>query len=305
MSPREPSRGVFRRGRPWLSLWPFWLPPVLTLACVGFFLFLPEVEWLARFVFVVLVGLFFVALPYWWLGRLLGEALDFHTVAAPGVVLHYSPQIRDPQQVALLLERCQAGREELTQRFGFRLRRRVAVFLFATTADAAKVMGRPFYGLAFGMAHVVFLAADDPLLPETTRHELVHVFAARWKPRTVALLQEGLAMWLQETSVGRPIDVAALEFLNNRELTLSRLLQDRFFLAEPQRHSCYVLAGSFTGFLIRRHGWAAYRKLYRGATLSFRRQFRKHLGMTLEQAEQQWREGLRLRAAVRSHVEND
>jgi hypothetical protein len=50
------------------------------------------------------------------------------------------------------------------------------------------------------------------------------------------------------------------------------------------------LAGSFTGFLLRRHGWEAYRRLYRLCDgLRFRAKFEKCFGVTLEKAEWQWR----------------
>lgn len=62
------------------------------------------------------------------------------------------------------------------------------------------------------------------------------------------------------------------------------------FFAEPQRYSCYVLAGSFTGFLIRRYGWKSYRKLYRLCDgIRFKAKFQKCFGISLEKAEWQWR----------------
>jgi hypothetical protein len=48
--------------------------------------------------------------------------------------------------------------------------------------------------------------------------------------------------------------------------------------------------GSFTGFLIRRYGWAPYRKLFRRCDGSrFRNKFEKCFGVTLAKAEWQWR----------------
>jgi hypothetical protein len=49
--------------------------------------------------------------------------------------------------------------------------------------------------------------------------------------------------------------------------------------------------GSFTGFLIRRFGWDAYRRFYRAALPNerFDYTFRSHFGLDLEEAEVQWR----------------
>jgi hypothetical protein len=54
-----------------------------------------------------------------------------------------------------------------------------------------------------------------------------------------------------------------------------------------------LLAGSFTGYLIRRFGWDRYRKLYRRCDgVRFRAKFQKYIGVSLEQAEWRWRNEL-------------
>jgi hypothetical protein len=58
----------------------------------------------------------------------------------------------------------------------------------------------------------------------------------------------------------------------------------------PRCYSCYLLAGSFTGFLIRHCGWERYRRFYREAKASdFRETFKKCMGLSLEVAESRWR----------------
>jgi hypothetical protein len=119
-------------------------------------------------------------------------------------------------------------------------------------------------------------------------------------------------VWLQETYGGLPIDKAARPYLDSWGFDLNSLLDPQFFFAERNRNACYVLAGSFTGFLIRRHGWERFRNLYRKCDgKRFPVKFKKCYGVTLEKAEWQWRNEIivmeilnrRLGKNIRSRVE--
>jgi hypothetical protein len=67
----------------------------------------------------------------------------------------------------------------------------------------------------------------------------------------------------------------------------SPLLDHRYFFASDRVHVCYALAGTFTGFLVRRFGWDLYRRFYRRAnSRTFRSVFQSDFGMSLEEA---WR----------------
>src|SRR6202035_1175241 len=89
---------------------------------------------------------------------------------------------------------------------------------------------------------------------------------------------------------GRPIDSVARSLLKGRCPGLGQLLSRKFFFSEPQRHCCYVLAGSFTGFLTRRSGCPSYRKLFRVCGGGpFRAKVKKCFGVSLERAESAWR----------------
>jgi hypothetical protein len=73
------------------------------------------------------------------------------------------------------------------------------------------------------------------------------------------------------------------------ETKFSQLLYPRNFCSGASPYSCYLLAGGFTGFLIRRFGWDRYGAFYRRAIgIRFRSRFEKHFGMTLETAWQGW-----------------
>src|SRR5262249_20591633 len=142
--------------------------------------------------------------------------------------------------------------------------------------------------------NAVLVATGRPLR-EMVRHELAHLFAARWNPNAPPLLSEGLAVWLQETELGEPIDATAWAWIGESGLSLRSLLDRRFFYADPHRYACYMLAGSFTGFLLRRYGLAAYRQLYRRAGgRGFGRVFARCVGESLDAAERQWRHEVRI-----------
>jgi len=122
------------------------------------------------------------------------------------------------------------------------------------------------------------------------RHELAHLFAFRRSASTPPLLSEGLAVWLQETDFGQPIHFAALPLLLLGTLPLPKLLRAKFFFDETHRQSCYILAGSFTGFLIHRYGWDRSRELYRSCNgYRFTAKFQRCFGISLKTAARLWR----------------
>jgi hypothetical protein len=168
----------------------------------------------------------------------------------------------------------------------------VVVYFFARHKEIGMVFGPHYGGTALPLANAIVIAHDNNVL-ESAPHELVHLYSARWSQLAPPLLSEGLSVWLQERIWSQPIDTVARPLLNNRKLKLPLLLDPKFFFAEPQRHACYVLAGSFTGFLIRRYGWERYCQLFRlcdGARFCMK--FYECIGVGLEKAEWQWRNEL-------------
>jgi hypothetical protein len=76
-------------------------------------------------------------------------------------------------------------------------------------------------------------------------------------------------------------------------IKLGSLIKSSYFHNPCREPVCYSVAGSFTGFLIRRFGWTKYRKLYRWCNgLAFRWKFKYCFGVTLPEAESQWRREL-------------
>ena len=74
---------------------------------------------------------------------------------------------------------------------------------------------------------------------------------------------------------------------------LKQLLKRPFFFGERRRHANYLLAGSFTHFLIERYSWQIYRRFYRYSDSVFLlSHFKRIFGVSLDQAELQWRRKL-------------
>ena len=158
--------------------------------------------------------------------------------------------------------------ESLATFFGFSLRRSLAVLLFARSSDFSRIFGSHAQGMALVGSDCVLLAADHccaATIAEITRHEVAHLFAGYWNSLADPFCSEGLAMCLEGTILGRPVDYHALVVLSTyTSLTLSRLLDPTYFLGEACLQ-CHLLAGSFTGFLIRQFGLDKYRAFYREA----------------------------------------
>jgi hypothetical protein len=190
---------------------------------------------------------------------------------------------------------CERELDALGEQFGFTLRRPVTVVVLAHAGVVRQIMGRGGSGFAVAGSNAIIISADYRHLPELIRHELAHLFSARWSSSAngPSHKSEGLAVWCQKAESGVPIDVAVLPHLRHRGLRLPALLTESYFRDEARLHACYLLAGSFTGFLIRRYGRDAYRRFYREATRPhFHCAFQRHFGMTLKDAERHWRKEL-------------
>jgi hypothetical protein len=188
---------------------------------------------------------------------------------------------------------CRDTVNELTKRFGHGLRRPLLVYLFRSAGEMSVLFRSSFGGASFGRADLIILAGDSHQERiEVIRHELAHLFSSYWTSMRPRLLEEGLATWMMQTSAGKKIDCQAiLLILTDRYLCLDWLLDSSVFYYRS--HQTYVLAGSFTGWLIEHFGWDKYCDFYRYAhRKGFSADFEKAYGLTLLAAEHQWREEL-------------
>jgi hypothetical protein len=175
----------------------------------------------------------------------------------------------------------------------------VCVYLFPTPESIQITFGSRVGGAALTWYDFIVIPFERQRLAEVLRHELTHLFAHRWNPWAPPLLCEGLAVWMQGTEQGRAINSQVVATLHPKEWCLRPLLDPKFFFDREKVHGCYMLAGSFTGFLIQKFGWDAYQRLYRGqwGALNFDRAFTRQFGLSLDEAVSWWHSELLNRPA--------
>jgi hypothetical protein len=234
----------------------------------------------------------------------------FETVTRGRIVLHFAPEIGARTSAFDVLERVESALIELEILFAAKLGphtrwpripslppRPLRVYLFPSGA-AVNDCYHMVWGLhvevggfALPIWNSVVLTADDRILDESIRHELTHLFTIRADPNSPPLFTEGLATWLQENIGGVPIHAIAARWPKARHIRLRPLLDPKTFHRGPDRHASYVLAGSFTGYLLQRYGWPTYFAFYRQAVNGslVRAKFRWYFGRRFEDVEKDWR----------------
>jgi hypothetical protein len=299
-----------------LDLWPLLcrtalLATMLAVALACVFLNLPGPP---DVVLLLAVGasLAGILLPYAWQHRwawaFTRQTRHFRTTAGTRVVLRHPADLPDPAGLLALAEKTLTDLEgtfgRLTLYWHGRTigpllcRSRVHVYVFPGEPAIQEVFGPRYGAIALTGLHAVVFPQDGMLPDEWLRHEMTHLFADRINPAVPPLFKEGLATCMQATVAGCPIDDFAAVILGEQDLRLRRLLEPRFFFGvKEDAWSWYVLAGSFSGYLIRRFGWEAYRKFYARLWnhLGLDGRFRKDFGLTLDDAEEAWRAELALR----------
>lgn len=224
-----------------------------------------------------------------WLWRFCRKVRHFATLRNNRAQLHYARELSDGHDPADLMRCCLAELDFLEVRLAAPLPRSVTVYMFARHEEIQEIFGPEYGGTALALNNGVVVAYHEHVL-ESLRHELAHLYALRWNPSAPPLLREGLAVWLQETEAGLPIDTVARQYLQWTDPVIPSLLNREFFFSQRYRYGCYALSGSFTGFLIRRYGWSSYRSLYVACCeQNVGVQFERCLGISLDHAEWQWR----------------
>ncbi len=225
--------------------------------------------------------------------RLSRHVRSYRTISSARAAVHYPPELEKELDLFLpsALHRYHRELVDLTQQFGIELAAPVSVFLMRSVREIRRFFRMDASGLALTTHNAIVLeaGANDP---ETIRHEFAHLFSAVWNPTAPMVLSEGLSVWLQGTDGGEAVERAGKEAMYDTSLTLNRLLTEEtlFLKGGPRRNECYMLAGSFTGFLIRHHGWDPYRAFYSIASAdNFLESFRDCFDIGLDPAEELWR----------------
>jgi hypothetical protein len=169
----------------------------------------------------------------------------------------------------------------------------VTVFLFRTPEEYREVFGEEVGACALPLLHAVAAASSGYPLAEALRHQLTHLFTCRpWNRSTPPLLSEGLPTWLQQTWDKSPVDRLAAASIARGQGELRPLLNRREFFHAGQEANSYAMAGSFSGYLLRRFGREAYLRFYNEMYdgRRFDAKFVSNFGQTFEEAELAWRQ---------------
>jgi hypothetical protein len=235
------------------------------------------------------------------LWRLAWRARRLRAAREGPITLCFAPELADSWDLELIRACCRQEFEQLARTFSDVRLRRVLVYLFADPAEIGKIFWRPAVGVAFSSANLIVIAKDG-FLRGTIRHELVHLFAGQWNLRPPSILREGLAVYLEGGRYGQPLDAYACWQLHLQGQNIAALLDETTFHCKDLNAN-YGLAGSFTGFLIRRFGWDKYRCMYRASTTKdFEAIFQKVYSLTVQEADAQWRNELIVTNALLSGI---
>jgi hypothetical protein len=277
------DREILTVNQPILGLWPH-----LLWEC-GFLFSIAILCLVAPVLMLVLCPIFRPLRGRGWLWRLVKHVRRFRTAQADRVVLHYSPDLATRWDFTVLLQHFEEELDFLVKEFGFNLRPRVVVYLVSDGRAMVTIFAPGYGGVALGRSNAI-VVPDDPSLWEKVRHELAHLFAYRWRRGAPTLLSEGIAVWMQSKKWKTSVHAVARRCGHEQIPAMCQLLDRAGFDSEPHRDYSYVLAGSFTGFVIARYGWERYQRLYTLCTEgTFKRTFERCCGETMETAEALWK----------------
>lgn len=274
-----------------LPLRAFWAPELILppLAFVSVALLPPEARALAALAFAAAFAALALILATRGrpLLRLCRRAAACRTLSGNGFNLHYPPSLAGRVEDGGVLGVCQHEWDWLTTQFGFSPRGNAAIYLFESEGEIADVAGEPCASYSYPQGSLV-LVALGPALPGLLRHELTRLYSARLGPASPPLKSVGLAVFVESIGQVPPPGEPALHWLQEEGglPALARRWPPRDGEAWAAAH---VIAGGFTGFLIQRFGWEAYRRFYAAAPRRFPEAFERAFSLTLPEAESLWR----------------
>jgi hypothetical protein len=281
------------RPTPLITLLSVFRPTIVQLFAYSTFIFilLRILSWnhLVSYVLASLLALLLIHRSR-WLWPLIKCVSDFIPFEGTQVQVFYDATLGGTWKPSVIVEDCERQLVELSSALGIRFRGKLLVFFFANSKEIGKIFGRYYGATALPRFNAIVIGNSD-YVQETIRHELTHLLTAQWQNDAPPLLAEGIATWIAGSHFGQVIHATAQAILLNAPPKLELLLTRRFFFSDAHRRRCYILAGSFTGFLIRRYGWDKYRRLYRHSyDIGFRLSFKQLMGITFEAAENLWRD---------------
>jgi hypothetical protein len=290
---------------PWLFLHLYFLP-LLALVSVSWF-FSPEKIFAtlpAGVIWSVYLFATWRSRGVWTFGR---QVRAFLTLSSKRIVLRYAPLLQDQVRPEKLLTQVEEALSEVEKTLrllrrprrlrglGFPIRRKVYVYVVPDGQEVPPYLGKDVGGRAVPQLLAIIVRRDARTLwlDEVLQHEFVHLFAGRWNPFAAPFWREGLATWLQRTWGGIPIDDVARCLLRSTACPIRPYLHPKAFHQESYPWTMYMLAGSFTGFLVWRFGWDRYERFYRAiGKRRFEACFSRHFGVPFDAIEKAWRQKL-------------
>lgn len=281
--------------------WHYLGKPALGVSAVGFILYFGDLTYPHSLPLIAfLIGLVLHCRQAGWIFRFDRATRSFLSYGTPQIVIWHDPELAGWRGLPHITHCVEEELCRLADWFGRPLKGPVTVFLFPGHASVAQVFGPAYGGTALVPMNAVVVARSDGLT-EDLRHELAHLFLERWNPHALPLLSEGIPTCLQWHPESQYIDAAVRALFQQDDLPpVRKLVSSSYFFAVERRRVSYAMAGSFCGFLIRRFGKEKVLQLYRRCDeYFFPIAFRLALGMSLNEADQEWRrelyEGRRLK----------
>ena len=218
----------------------------------------------------------------------------FNKLATDRMIMMYSPSVMSYIDPGQCFSSCLEEFDIAQSRFDVDLRRRPVVYLFRSVTEIHRlfITSPNAFALVGGDAIVVPVENDSCDLRGVVRHELVHIFAWYWNSNCLPLLAEGLASWLQGPVWGKPCDYYASRAIFQDDRFELVDVMSRGSVSKQSANDAFVVA-SFIHYLVERHGWNYFRRLYIDGKISnFEKSFFATYGFDLLVAENQWREWL-------------
>ena len=220
------------------------------------------------------------------------RAANCRTLEATYVNVHAPNNLLGEIERAGLIDAFEQDMPAFARWFGFSLSKQVNVFLFSNSTQIGRFC-RATHAFAMVELDSVFVPLGEHCRM-FFRHEVAHLFAAQLGPARPAFKVEGLCVFFEWDGEAPKLDQVAFKLLGT--VRLAKFLSASFFFNSKNRDACYIIAGSFTHWLINRFGWKSYCSFYRAAgRWNFQRAFEQSFGMPLSQAETLWREEIALR----------
>jgi hypothetical protein len=219
------------------------------------------------------------------------------------VAMHCAPALRGLltcEGVEVVSDQLTVTEAEEYCRYAVRERKKVAGFWGTTWTETIRINVSSSYRISRSLVPGYFGNRGFMEMPlrgvrnntGPLLHEIVHIYA----PNNNRFLAEGLAVYLHTKLGGNPAFPNFGEDLRRsaeRSLTRVKSLEALNGVRTPRplssvmdEETAYVVAGSFVGFLIERHGLPPFRSLY--ATESYETVY----GKSLDDLEKEWRVSL-------------